>query len=235
MTKLLKRKLIYIPVIHSGSDMGSIAVGINKKGTAELGGEAWQAHINTVEQYWNLIADYCETLELDKGALKIYQDSMVTDGEIASKIIEDNLKMGSRNYRIISALVSKGAEIVKTEDFSLVKKELDIYKSITESDSLLKKLFKLLIIKYKRKTLMKKRDAFIAASIDQTLLPGETGLLFLGAYHNILNKLPADIEVVQVKEISKVRQYQRLLPFQARYEKLFLEIADYLTEPVSSH
>jgi hypothetical protein len=235
MTKLQKRKLIYIPVIHSGSDMGSIADGINKKGTSELGREAWQAHIKTVEQYWDLIADYCERPELDKGALKIYQDSMVTDGEIASKIIEDNLKMGSRNYRIISKLISKGAEIVKTEDFSLVKKELDIYKSISESDRLLKKLFKLLIIKYKRKTLMKKRDAFITASIDETLLPGETGLLFLGAYHNILNKLPADIEVIQVKEISKVRQYQKLLPFQARYEKLFREIADYLTEPVSSH
>jgi len=221
MTKLQKRKLIYIPVIHSGSDMGSIADGINKKGTSELGREAWQAHIKTVEQYWDLIADYCERPELDKGALKIYQDSMVTDGEIASKIIEDNLKMGSRNYRIISKLISKGAEIVKTEDFSLVKKE--------------QKLFKLLIIKYKRKTLMKKRDAFITASIDETLLPGETGLLFLGAYHNILNKLPADIEVIQVKEISKVRQYQKLLPFQARYEKLFREIADYLTEPVSSH
>jgi hypothetical protein len=235
MTKPQKRKLIYIPVIHSGSDMGSIADDISKKGTAELGGEAWQAHINTVEKYWDLIAEYCERPELDKKALKIYQDGMVADGEIASKIIEDNLKMGSRNYRIISALISRGAEIAKTEDFSLVKKELDIYKSITESDSLLKKLFKLLIIKRKRKALMKKRDAFIAASIDKTLLPGETGLLFLGAYHNILNKLPADVEVLQVKEISKVRQYQRLLPFQARYEKLFREIADYLTAPVSSH
>ena len=81
---------------------------------------------------------------------------------------------------------------------------------------------------------MKNRGTFIAASIDKTLLPDETGLLFLGAYHNILNKLPADIEVLQVKEIRKVRQYQRLLPFQARYEKLFREIADYLTAPLSS-
>lgn len=213
--------------------MGSIADGINKKGTSELGSEAWQAHIKTIEKYWDLIADYCERPELDKKALKIYQDSMVADGEIAKKIIEDNLKMGSRNYRIISKLISKGAEIVKTEDFSLVKKELDIYKSISESDRLLKKLFKLLIIKRKRNVLIKKRDAFIAASIDETLLPGETGLLFLGAYHNILNKLPADIEVVQVKKISKVRQYQKLLPFQSRYEKLFRETADYLTAPVS--
>jgi hypothetical protein len=233
MTKPQKRKLIYIPVIHSGSDMGSIAGDISKKGTSELGEEAWQAHVNTVERYWDLIADYCEKLTFDEKSLKIYQDGMVANGEIASKIIEDNLKMGSRNYRIISTLISKRAEIVKTEDFSLVKKELEIYKSISESDSLLKKLIKLLIIKRKRKALMKKRDAFIAESIEKTLLPGETGLLFLGAYHNILNKLPADIEVTQVKDISKVKMYQKLLPFQARHKSLFQKTADYLTEPLS--
>ncbi len=230
--KLQKRKLIYIPVIHSGSDMGSFADDIRKKGTSELGEVAWQAHIKTVEQYWDMIAEYCERPELDTKNLKIYQDGMVADGEIASKIIEDNLETGSRNYRIISMLIRKGADIVKTEDLSLVKKELDIHKSISESDSLLKKLFKLLIVKHKRKFLMKKRDAFIVESIDKTLQPDETGLLFLGAYHNILGKLPADIEVVQVKEISKVRQYHRLLPFQTRYEKLFREINDYLTAPV---
>jgi hypothetical protein len=78
---------------------------------------------------------------------------------------------------------------------------------------------------------MKKRDAFIAASIDKTLLTGETGLLFLGAYHHILNKLPADIEMVQVKEINKVKMYPKLLPFQARHQNLFQKTADYLTAP----
>jgi hypothetical protein len=65
--------------------------------------------------------------------------------------------MGSRNYKIISGLLNRGAEIVKTEDFSLVKKELEIFKSISETDNMLKKLIKLLIIKIKRRSLMKKR------------------------------------------------------------------------------
>ncbi len=227
-----KRTLIYIPVIHSGSDMGTIAGDISRKGIAELGDAKWQSHINTVEKYWDVIANYCEQLDFEKNGLKIYQDGMVADGEIASKIIEDNLKMGSRNYKIISGLLNRGAEIVKTEDFGLVKKELEIFKSISETDSLLKKLIKLLIIKIKRRSLMKKRDAFIAASITKTLLPGETGLLFLGAYHHILNKLPADIEVVQVKEISKVRKYQKLLPFQSKYHALFNEVSQYIVAPV---
>jgi hypothetical protein len=225
------RTLIYIPVIHSGADMGTIAGDISQKGIAELGDENWQTHINTIEKYWDVIANYCEALNFEKNGLKIYQDGMVANGEIASKIIEDNLKMGSRNYQIISKLLSRGAEIVKTEDFGLVKKELEIYKSVSTSSGLLKKVFKVLVIKIKRKALMKKRDAFIAESISKTLLPGETGLLFLGAYHHILKKLPADIEVVQVKEISKVRKYQKLLPFQSRYKALFQDLADYMVKP----
>ncbi len=224
------RTLIYIPVIHSGSDMGTIANDISRKGVVELGEETWQSHIKTVEKYWDVIANYCEELNLKGKSLKIYQDGMVADGEIASKIIEDNLKMGSRNYQIISSLMSRGAEIVKTEDFGLVKKELELYKSISASDSLLKKLIKILLIKVKRKSLMKKRDAFISSILANTLKPGETGLIFLGAYHDILKTLPGDIKVIQLKEISKVKQYQKLLPFQSRYKALFQEIADYLVD-----
>jgi hypothetical protein len=225
------RTLLYIPIIHSGSDMGTIAGDISRKGIAELGDAKWRTHITTVEKYWDIIAHYCDQMNVETKGLKIYQDGMVADGEIASRIIEDNLKIGSRNYKIISGLLNRGAEIVKTEDFGLVKKELEIFKSISETDNMMKKLIKLLIIKIKRRSLMKKRDAFIASSITKTLLPGETGLLFLGAYHHILNKLPADIEVIQVKEISKVRKYQKLLPFQSRYKALFREVADYMVEP----
>ncbi len=232
MTKSPKRKLIYIAVIHSGSDMGSIADSINKKGTSELGREAWQAHIKTVEQYWDLIADYCDRMLIETKGLKIYQDGMVTDGEIAIKIVEDNVKMGSRNYEIIFRLITKGAEIMKTEDFSLVKKELDLYKSFSASDSLLKKLIKIFIVKAKRYFLLKRRDETIAKAIAKTLHPGETGLLFLGAYHNILDRLPADIQVVQVKEISKVKEYQKLLPFQAGKKLRFQKLMYYLEKPL---
>lgn len=225
-----KRTLIYIPVIHSGPDMGSIADDITGKGIAELGDEIWQLHIKTVEKYWDVIEYYCDLLKFKEKGLKIYQDGMVADGDIAMKIIEDGVKMGSRNYEIISRLISRGAEIVKTEDFKFVKRELKLYKSIAATDSLLIKLLKILLIRAKRKFLLKKRDTFIASSITETLKAGETGLIFLGAYHQILNKLPEDIKVLQVKEISKVRQYQKLLPFQSKYKPLFQQITHYLID-----
>jgi len=225
-----KRTLIYIPVIHSGSDMGSIADDITRKGIAGLGPETWQLHIKTVEKYWDVIANYCERLKFDENGLKIYQDGMVADGDIAMKIVEDNVKMGSRNYAIISRLISRGAEIVKTEDFNLVKKELELYKSISANDSFLMKLLKILLIKAKRKFLLKKRDTFIASSVADTLKTGETGLIFIGAYHQILNKLPEDIKVVQVKQISKVKQYQKLLPFQSEKKLQFKKLSNYLLD-----
>lgn len=234
LKKLNNRKLIYIPVIHSGTDMGTIADDISRKGIAELGDETWQSHIRTVDKYWDVIALFCEELKIEINGMNIYQDGMVTDGEIAMKIIEDSVKMGSRNYEIVSNLIARGARIVRTEDYNFVKKELELYKSILATDSLLKKLIKILLIKAKRYFLMKKRDAFIAASINQTLNAGATGLIFLGAYHHILDKLPDDIEIIQIKEISKVKQYQKLLPFQSKYKTLFEEISQYLVAKVKT-
>ena len=46
-----------------------------------------------------------------------------------------------------------------------------------------------------RDLLLAKRDAFIAGRIDQTLLAGETGILFMGMLHNLAGGLPADIQV----------------------------------------
>ncbi len=43
--------------------------------------------------------------------------------------------------------------------------------------------------------ILEKRDAFIAQSIDSTLKDGETGLLFIGASHYVLPKVPKEIDV----------------------------------------
>ena len=57
--------------------------------------------------------------------------------------------------------------------------------------------------------MLKERDGYIARRIDETLREGESGVLFIGAYHDIASKLPEDIHVVQVKDITEVREYQR--------------------------
>jgi hypothetical protein len=213
--------------------MGHLATEHNRKGIAEFGNEFWEIHVAIVNKYWENIDHYCDTLKIGERGLKLYQDGMMTDGELAMKIIADSVKMGSRNFEIISKLVSDGAEIVKTEDLDLVKKELELLNSIPSSNLFLLKALKIIILRWKRSHLLKKRDDFIASRIAVTLQQGETGLIFIGAYHNILRKLPKDIKIVEVKEISKVRKYQKLLPFYNRKKQRFKLLSRYLINPIS--
>ena len=226
------RTLIYIPIIHSGADMGSMATELTRKGVDEFGIEFWETHVDTVNKYWEIISQCCDTIDLVDKVVKIYQDGMVVDGEIALKIMEESVKSGSRNYEIISKLVRRGAIIVRTEDLSLVKKELEMLKSIPSSGALIIKLIKIFWFKIIRSKLLNQRDKFIAGRIAATLEPNETGIIFLGAYHDILKKLPKDIVIKEFKEINKVREYQKLLPFHVQKKQRYLELSHYLIKPV---
>jgi len=226
------KTLIYIPIIHSGADMGSMAAELTRKGVDEFGREFWETHVDTVNKYWELISQCCDTIDLGDKAVKIYQDGMVADGEIAMKIIEDSIKAGSKNYEIISRLVKRGAIIVRTEDLSMVKKEMEMLKSIPSSGALIVKLISIFRFKISRSKLLNQRDEYIAGRIAATLGPNETGIIFLGAYHNISDKLPKDIIVNELKEIHKVREYQKLLPFHVRKKQRFEEHSQYLMKNV---
>ena len=222
------RNLIYIPIIHSGADMGSMAAEISKKGSQELGKDFWEYHISTVEKYWEVISKYCNSICFDNKTFKIYQDGMIADGEIANKIVSDSVKAGSKNYEIISGLVNRSAILMRTEDLSMVKKELEILKTLPTSGALIMKIIRLVRFKITRSKLLKARDKFIASRIASTLGEDETGILFIGAFHDVLKYLPKDIWVTEVKEIRKVREYQKLLLIQTREKQNFQALSQYL-------
>ena len=81
--------------------------------------------------------------------------------------------------------------------------------------------------------LLKKRDNYIAKRIDETLNHGETGILFMGSYHNIIPRLPKTIQIIELRETKKIRDYQRLLLHPRRDEHRFQELAKYLVCPLS--
>ena len=45
-------------------------------------------------------------------------------------------------------------------------------------------------------------------------------------------ELPADIQVREVKDIQKVRAYQRLLPFYRTHKEQFEDLGRYLMAPI---
>jgi hypothetical protein len=62
------------------------------------------------------------------------------------------------------------------------------------------------------------------------------GILFIGAFHNVRKWLQKDIAVKEIKNINKVKEYQKLLPFyrsnKERVERLRMYLMDKCSDPL---
>lgn len=224
------RRLIYVPVIHMGADIGSLAEKAAERAVLSVGEEAWQRHMKTVAAFWLSIARYFDSFDA-RGA-KVYQDGMFADGDLAKMIIEDGIKAGSSNFRIISSLLQRGATLVSTEDYTLLKEERDRLMELSKADTRFKRILSYLIYSIVKGKLLKRRDTFIAKRINATLKDGETGVLFIGANHNVETLLDKDIEIDELKDKKMLRQYQRGFIFRERRKEKIDKLAMYLASPV---
>ena len=230
MRKMKKmRRLIYVPIIHVSADLGEVASEIEKRAGSSFGKEDWEKHKEAISGFWDSIARYFFSMEVKD--FKIYQDGMVADGEMGMKIVSEGEKKGSNNYKIVSRLVKRGAQLVRTEDFSLVKKEYDYIIKIAKAKKMVKRIIAALNYRFHKKKLLRERDESIAYTIDKTLGKGETGILFLGAHHEIVSKLPEDIDIIEVKKRDIINKYQKAFLSKKDKEKLN-KLAEYLTSPV---
>ncbi len=226
------RELYLVPILHMSADMGSLASSLDETAKAEFGQEVWQKHKGAVSSFWDSIGQFFDALDV-KG-FKIYQDGMVANGADGLRIIREGISQGSKNYEIIGKLLQRGAVLVKTEDPVLVKQEYAYIAKIAHSKSPKEKEVWALRYKVAQGRLLRQRDDFIAKRIEVTLGEGETGILFIGAYHDVLSRLPEDIQVVQVKDIAKVKEYHRALIGKRGHHKNVQQLADYLVSPIPS-
>jgi len=203
------KKLYLVPILHMSADMGSLASALDETAKSEFGQEVWQKHKGAVSSFWDSIGQFFDAMNV-KG-FKIYQDGMVANGADGLRIIREGISQGSKNFEIIEKLLERGAVLVKTEDPVLVKQEYAYIAKIAHSKSPKEKEVWALRYKVAQGRLLRQRDDFIAKRIEVTLGEGDTGILFIGAYHDILSRLPEDIQVVQVKDTAKVREYQKNL------------------------
>lgn len=224
------RKLLYVPIIHMEPDLGSLAPDIDKISGARYGQKRWEEHKKVILHFWHSISDFFDSLDITN--LKIYQDGLMANGVLGLKIIQEGAKKGSKNHQIVLKLVEKGAEIRQTEEINLLKEEYEYIVKLSQSKSFLERGLTYLQYKMRKGRLLDERDKFIAKTINQTLQEGETAVLFLGAYHNVLPRLSEDIVVKEVKEQKKVKAYFDELIF-GKDENRFEELAKYLTFPVA--
>jgi hypothetical protein len=124
----------------------------------------------------------------------------------------------------------RGAKIIKTEDPALLQEEYENITGITRAESAPEKSDASVNYKTRRNKLTKERDKFVAKKINETLKEGETGVLFIGSFHDVLSHLPRDIAVQQVKEREKLNAYFEEL-ISGKNEKRFKQLAEYLILP----
>lgn len=203
------RRLIYVPIIHTNTDLGSLAQGLEIKAKKAVKAISFRKHKSIVENYWYEIARYWENK--DVSGFKIFQDGMAINGIVGQKMVADLSRKGSINYKIVKQLTEKGAQLIKTEDPNLLKEEYFLTKELVERKSFLRGLLAFLHYKWRKGGLLTERDNYIAKRIDESLGEGETGICFLGVYHQMLQKLPSDLTVVYLKDPQKIKEYYQRL------------------------
>lgn len=224
------RTLLYVPIIHTSADLGSLAEDVERRGLEKFGENIWRDHLRTIDGLWDALFLYFDSINVS-GA-KIFQDGMIADGDVGLNIIQEGEKAGSKNHQLVSKLLHRGALLMKTEDFNLVKKERDRLLKMIRAKTTAEKIFGLFLYKLTKKTLLKQRDEYIAQRIDRTLQEGETGILFIGAYHHVKLRLLRDIKIKEIKEIRKIKDYQSLLPFYHKNQKRFEDLSEYLISKI---
>jgi len=222
------RRLLYVPIIHMESDLGSAASAIGSKSAALCGEERWAKHKETVAKFWENLAAYFESLNATE--MKIYQDGLPADGELGRRIIEEGARKGSKNHELILNLMKNGAEIRKTEDVAFLKEEYECITKLAQAKSIFKRAPAYAAYKLRTDHLTEERDKFVAKAIGETLKEGETGVLFMGSYHNVLPYLPEDIVVEQVKDREKINAYFKELASRGD-GRGFEQLAEYVASP----
>jgi len=222
------RKLYHVPVIHVSADLGAVAPAVDRKSAEICGKKRWGKHKQSVLKYWDGLDEFFK--RMDARNLKIYQDGLMAGGELGRRIIEEGAGRGSRNHEIVLDLIQRGAQLRKTEDAGLLKQEYEQILEMAQQSSAWERTVAPVGGEFGRDRLLKKRDRFIAETINETLLADETGVLFMGAFHDVISQLTPDIEIEAIKQREKVAAYFRCL-ISGGDEKTFDRLAAYLTRP----
>ena len=199
------RQLIHVPILHCPADMGTLRGGLETVYVEQFGRRRWEEHLALIDKFWQSVRTGLDELDLDYHRVDLYQDGLPVCGK-ELQIVEETAAKGSDNYQLLMELLTRGATLTGTEDPKLLLQE---YRSLKEG--LATKLSDDRVAGNVSDgrcavELLAKRDAYIARRIGETLLPGRTGILFLGMMHKVQSHLPGDILITRLRlDISGVR------------------------------
>jgi hypothetical protein len=224
------RRLLYIPIIHDETDLGHAGEALGRLSAAQSGQRRWAKHEETGRRFWENVGAYLHSL--GPGRLKVYQDGLAADGEMARRIVEEAAKRGSKNYQLLSELIEGGAEVRKTEDPALLWRERTVLLRSLEREATGGGAPNPEASQAERDHLMAARDRVIADTINATLREGEVGVLFIGADHDVASLLASDVAVEPVKDPRMVKAYVGELVL-GRDSKSLEQLSQYVRSPVT--
>lgn len=180
------RRLYYLPIVHTQQDLGGLGTAVKAHTAARLGAAAWERKQRLAAEFWTRLSQWATQLPAQLADHRLYQDGLPICGQEAA-IVAELAEKGSRNHALLTLLVQRGARLMGTESPELLLQEYRLAQSalLQATSGLAEELG----------ALLQRRDAFIARRIADTLQPGETGLLFIGALHQVAELLPADIRL----------------------------------------
>jgi hypothetical protein len=196
-----KRTLVYIPIIHTAADMGTLAPSIRGKKLSLLGRQGLARNAAMVEKMWREIEGVASRLPVAPGTVRIYQDGLPICRH-EQEIVSELAGSGSRNHRLLLQLQSRGARVMGTESPELLVEEYQLARAAlapgaTVADDSQQQ--------QRRDSILERRDRFIADRINVTLGDGETGILFLGMLHSLAQFLDSDIRVTYPLGLPRVK------------------------------
>ena len=193
------RRLIYIPIIHSAVDLGSLSESAKAHYAKAVGEGIWSQREKAVGELWKHIQQSIQVLHLDYRSVRIYQDGLPVCG-FEEKIVRELAEAGSFNHLLIVELLDRGGTLDGTEDPQLLMEEYELQKQSMENQTVSDRTREERVRQAEH--LLEARDAFIAKRIDATLKPSETGLVFLGALHRLDGLQSTDIQMTTLGEES---------------------------------
>jgi len=188
------KKLIYIPIVHTEVDMGSLNEEIKRQYLEKYGESKWNEHVGAISKIWGGLKKKIQELKLDAKKVRLYQDGLPLCGQ-EEKIVRELAARKSPNHELIVWLMDKGAKLEGTENPLALREEYESLKNIQKISDEKEKKIAILFYEQKAHQLLKKRDEFIAQRIQETLKEGEIGILFIGLMHRVDEILDSDISI----------------------------------------
>src|SRR5664280_713531 len=93
------RKLIYLPIIHTAADMGTLGASIRGRKLSMLGRQGLKHNAAVVDKTWEDLERVVSKLPVPPGSVRVYQDGLPVCGH-EQEIVSELDSEGHRNHGV---------------------------------------------------------------------------------------------------------------------------------------